>query len=50
MFKNNWKIKTDYLQLVKLVTPIRSSSSNFYQNLNITNVQMFHQILTNGLL
>ena len=45
MFENDQKIKTDYPQLVKSVNPSRSSS-NFYQNLNVTNVQMFHQILT----
>ena len=49
MFENGWKIKTDYAQLVKSVNPSRSSS-NLYQNLNVTNVQMFRQILTNQLL
>ena len=46
MFEDDWKIKIDYLQWVKLVNPSRSSS-NFHQKLNIINVQMFHQILTN---
>ena len=35
MFQNHWKIK---------------SSSNFYQNLNITDVQMLRQILITRLL
>ena len=49
MFKNHWKIKTDYSQLVKSVNPSRPST-NFYQNVNVTNVQMFRQILNNRLI
>ena len=49
MFQNHWKIKTDYPQLVKSVNLSRSSS-NLYQNVNVTNAQMFRQILTSRLL
>ena len=49
MFENEWEMKTDYPQLVKSVNPSRSSN-NFYQNLNITNVQIFRQILTNQII
>ena len=45
MFENDWKVKTDCLQLVKSVIP-SGSNSNFYQNLNVANVQMFRQFLT----
>ena len=49
MFENHWKIKTDYSQLVKSVNPSRPST-NFNQNVNVTNVQIFRQILSNRLL
>ena len=48
MFENDWKMKTDYPQLVKSVNLSRLSS-DFYQDLNVTNVQIFRQILTNRL-
>ena len=49
MLENDWKIKTDYSQLIKSVNPGRSST-NLYQNLNVTNDQIFRQLLTNRLL